>query len=253
MWKVYLCTVSLAITVLACRKKPDPVDPKPVPTNGDLRVTFQNVAGAQPLVLNTGWYVNANGDSLQVSMFKYYISNIVLVKEDGTEVKEPESYHLIDEATNESKSFTIKGIPPGNYTKMKFLIGVDEARNTSGAQTGALDPAHGMFWNWDTGYIMAKLEGISPHSPEANGSIIYHTGGFKGDMSVLRNISLNFPQLVQISATTIPNAHIKADALEWFQTPNQLSIQEYPVLMSGPDLVKLANNYADMFTVDHID
>jgi hypothetical protein len=38
-----------------------------------------------------------------------------------------------------------------NITAIKFLLGVDSLKNVSGIQTGALDPAKGMFWTWNTG------------------------------------------------------------------------------------------------------
>jgi hypothetical protein len=49
-----------------------------------------------------------------------------------------------------------------DITGIRFLLGVDSARNVSGIQTGALDPARGMFWTWNSGYVMAKIEGSSP-------------------------------------------------------------------------------------------
>jgi hypothetical protein len=61
---------------------------------------------------------------------------------------------------------------------MEFMIGVDSARNNSGAQTGALDPTNGMFWSWSTGYIMAKFEGTSAQSPAAANALKFHIGGF---------------------------------------------------------------------------
>ena len=253
MWKVCLCALVAIASLSACRKKPDPVVIDPVSTNGNLRFTFQNFAGTQPLVLNTGWYKNAQGDSFNVAIYKYYVSNFILIKDDGSEVIEKDSYHLIDEADVPSHSFTFSKIPEGSYTGVKFLVGVDSAANVSGAQTGALDPIHAMFWDWDSGYIMAKLEGRSPQSPMIDSTYTYHVAGFKGEINVLRTITLNFPQTVHVKSTTIPNVHVKADILEWFKTPNALSIKDYPSIMSGEYLLYLADNYSDMFTVDHID
>src|SRR5690606_32094688 len=85
---------------------------------------FQNVVNGEPLVLKTGNYKNENGDDFTVTDYRYYISNIVLHTE-GSEYTEPESYHLVIQEKEDSKSFTIKGIPEGAYTKMSFLIGVD--------------------------------------------------------------------------------------------------------------------------------
>jgi hypothetical protein len=257
MWKVYLAVLVAIASLSACRKKPDPVVVNHVATNGDVSLTFQNVAGMQPLTLVNGldtvWYQNANGDSFAVMLYKYYISNIVLFKDDGTEILETNSYHLIDQSKMESGYFTIKDIPTGSYKKISFLIGVDSARNVSGAQTGALDGIHGMFWDWNTGYIMAKFEGISPQSGNPDQRIVYHTGGFSGEVNVLRKVTLNFPQTLEITENKLPNVHIKADVLEWFRSPSVLRFQDYPTIMAGRELLMIADNYADMFTIDHID
>jgi hypothetical protein len=64
-------------------------------------------------------------------------------------------YFLVD--FSDTTTTTLKlTILPYLYNRLSFVIGVDSARNVSGAQTGALDPANGMFWTWNTGYIMAK-------------------------------------------------------------------------------------------------
>src|SRR5690606_27558520 len=123
----------------------------------------------------------------------------------------------------------------GVYTAVKFLIGVDEARNTSGAQTGALDPMHSMFWDWNTGYIMAKLEGHSPQSTGPANFIGFHLGGFSGPESVLREVTLTFPEPVLISAGKKPVIHIKSNLLEWFGPPNIVDFSEINIIM-GPGL-----------------
>ncbi len=75
-----------------------------------------------------------------------------------------------------------------------FLLGVDSLHNVSGAQTDALDPAKDMFWTWNTGYVMAKLEGNSPSSALVNNKYEFHVGGFSGKYNVLKKIlNLLFP------------------------------------------------------------
>src|SRR5690606_605399 len=109
--------------------------------------------------------------------FNYWITNIRLTRSDGTEFREEESYRLIRGDKQATTHFHIPEVPAGTYTGIKFMIGVDVPRNTSGAQTGALDPAVNgdMFWSWSTGYIQAKLEGTSPQSSDTvNSSFQYH-------------------------------------------------------------------------------
>ncbi len=244
--------ILVTTSLFSCIKKDDPVPPSA--SLSSAKLTFENFVGTKPLVLNTEWYTNANGDSFKVSTYKYYITNIKLTKADGSVYTETESYHLINEADASTKFFTMGNIPEGNYTSISFLIGVDSTRNTSGAQTGALDPINGMFWTWNSGYIMAKFEGTSPQSTASGKSIIYHVGGFSGATSVIRATTLSLPTALVVKAGLTPNIHIYGDVAEWFGFPNVIDFSQKPVLMTlGKDLVNLADNYQDMFKVSHID
>ncbi len=246
----------MIVLLASCRKKDPPVTQTPDPPSGptgQITFAFTNVAGDEPLVLDSTSYVNENGDTFTVSGYAYYISNISLSANDGSNYTEPESYHLITEAVGTSKSLTINNIPEGTYTSVRFLIGVDEARNTSGAQTGALDPMHSMFWDWNTGYIMAKLEGHSPQSTGPANFIGFHLGGFRGTESVLRWVTLTFPEPLRITAGETPEAHIKSDLLTWFGTPNIIDFSEVNIIMGpGEASTKIADNYARMFTISNI-
>src|SRR5690606_2936849 len=102
--------------------------------------------------------------------------------------------------------------------------GVDSLRNVSGAQTGALDPVHGMFWDWNTGYIMAKFEGNAPASP-SNGKLLYHVGGFSGEHNTLQRVTLNLPNTMKLIDNSA-QLKIEADLGEWFKNPHTIDFSE---------------------------
>lgn len=243
-----LVLLAAIVCLWGCKKKDEPINNT---TTGNVTIKLEHVCNTDPLVFNTVWYMNANGDSLKISKFNYYISNIKLVKDDGTTFVENESYHLIQGDIESSKTFSISNVPLGTYKSISFMIGVDSVRNVSGAQTGALDPANGMFWNWNTGYVMAKMEGESPQAAQTGNSVIYHLGGYGGDVNVLRTVSIQLPTLT-VSKDKSPALHMKADAMEWFKTPNLIKLNELSVL-AGKNANLIADNYMDMFSVDHID
>lgn len=201
---------------------------------------FQNRFGNEILAPEQSYLLN--GDTLTIHRFKYYISHIQLLDEQGKKVKLPVQYYLIDAADSNSNMIRLN-IPIGKYQSIQFLLGVDSARNVSGVQTGALDPLHGMFWTWNSGYIMAKLEGTATSSQIAGKKFTYHIGGFKSINSTSRNISLPLP-------SSLNNITIIADAKKWFDGPNELSISKEPVCHSpGALAVRIANNYAHMFSI----
>ncbi len=220
-------------------------------TIGEASLEFDHVVGAAKMALDPQQYTNANGDQFRITNFKYYISNITLTKADGTTYKQPESYYLIDEQLPDSKSISLKNVPSGEYTGLTFTVGVDSARNVAGAQTGALDPAQGMFWSWNTGYIFLKLEGYSPQSEK--GGLTFHIGGFKKPYNTIRTVSpaLN-GKTIFIAAGRAPEVHMKVDVLEMFQSPTPIKFSELSTTMGGAGSVTIADNYRDMFRVDHI-
>lgn len=235
----------------SCRKRPDPVPPV---TTGSLKMEFSNIVGDRALNLDLQQYVNAAGDSFTVSTYKYYISNIVLNGADGNKYVEPNSYHLIDQATAASRKFKIDNVPVGDYTSVTFMIGVDSLHNSSGAQTGDLSPDKGMLWDWNTGYIMAKMEGKANTSTGPGKTFFLHISGYSGINSVLKTVTLPFPEKAIVSGDNIPNVHIFSDVQEWFRTPSTISFADFSNVMTvGKRALQIAGNYADMFVVDHVD
>lgn len=247
----------LAVCCLAaCRKQPDPQPPvadMPVAA-GPVNIDITHAAGSQPLELNNRWYVTANGDSLKVSIYKYFISNVKLERADGSVWAAPDSYFLIDESKPASKKLRIEQVPTGNYTGIQFIVGVDSARNVSGAQTGALDAGSGMFWSWNTGYIMAMLEGVSPQAGTNNapGAVIFHCGGFTGRTRSIRSFDFHFPENIIVSGSTNPTVHLRNDMLEWFTTPWTINFATKAIATEPQKTVEIADNYSDMFTLDHV-
>lgn len=243
----------LLIAVFAgCSKIPDdPVAPSEPQTA--VKFTIENVVGDRPLIFETENYLNDNGDTFYVKEYAYYISNISFVKEDGTEYKESESYHLVNHRIDSSKAFMVRNLPEGSYTKIKFLIGVDSTRNVSGAQTGALAQERGMFWNWETGYVMAKFEGVSPNRKVGIDQVGYHVGGFSGEFSALRWVTLALPTAIKTSEGKTSEVHLRSDLAEWFKTPNKIVFNGFGVItFPGPDVSDIADNYADMFSVTEV-
>lgn len=251
-----LCLAVATLGFLSSCKKDDPVV-QPVEEDkgkGTVGLTFENYAGTQPLALSTSDYpyTNANGDVFRVSMYKYYVTNIRWVKANGTEYAEPESYHLINAADPSSLTFSTENIPAGTYTAVKVLLGVDSTRNVSGAQTGALDPAHGMFWAWSSGYIMAKIEGNSPQSQSA-GKISFHLGGFTGEFSVLNDITLALPQNLVIGDKTTSTVTFRSDVLKWFAAPNLVKFTDLSqVNGEGQDARDVSRNYGSSLSVTQV-
>ena len=145
-------------------------------------------------------------------------------------------------------------IPAGDYTSLQFLLGVDSLHNVSGAQTDDLDPANDMFWTWNTGYVMAKMEGNSPESKLVNNKFEFHIGGFSGPYNVLKPVQLDFPEkILHLVAGKTYEININADINAWWQHPHDIKISEHAIITSPGKLAKdISDNYANMFHIEKI-
>jgi hypothetical protein len=219
-------------------------------SEGTVNINFKPVV--DHILLNfTDTYKNNHQESYKVKTFKFYISNIEFIN-SATQVKKviPE-YFLFDASEVATTVIPLK-LASGIYNRMAFTIGVDSTRNVSGAQTGALDPGKGMFWTWNSGYIMAKLEGTSSSSNQVDNKFEYHIGGFKGNENVVKRIEMDFPssETLQVVKNKASEISIEANVNSWFSTPFELQISEHPVCTTpGALSIAIAENYYNMFTV----
>lgn len=243
-----LSVYSLSLTILlftACQKNIATEE-----KTGTVKVTFRNIVKGNPMVLNTGSYTNSHGEQYTVSKFKYYISSPSVT---GTSIVPNGPYFLIDESNPASLSFSFDAAV-GKYSSMSFTLGVDSARNVSGAQTGALDPLNDMFWTWNSGYIMAKMEGNSPQSPVVNNKVEYHIGGFMGPNNVVLNMGFLFTvppfEKLDIRADKTSEIFIEADLDKWWQGNFTLKIADNPAVTHPGALAKsISENYSSMFSI----
>ncbi len=240
------------------------------PANGkelvDLTLRFDNVAGNKDFSLNSGDYKNSSGESLNVSQLQYFVSNIKFTGPNGKvfAIKQDDSYFLIQEHEPSTQTIKLK-VPPGEYNKVTFVLGVDSLRNTMpiDKRKGVLDPSNsmdnGMYWSWNSGYIFFKMEGtsnVAPEDPTGNRKFRFHIGGFGGysapTINNIKTISLDLSKLGTVKPKKGSNAtiYIKADILKTFNGVTDLSIAAHPSVMFSEYSVNVANNYSKMFYHD---
>lgn len=236
--------VALCLVVTSCQKSLKGEDVAPPATPSPVEIRMKHLMGPfRNLVYDST--VNVGLAFVKIKVFKYYISNIAFVNEDGDTVRLPDTYFLLDQANPPSMRPQFM-LPAGNYYSMSFLIGIDPQRNMNGPRTGALDPSLGMFWNDTDGHIMGKLEGTSPSSTLPGNVFSYHVGGTKEPFSVLatRNFKLGGNISVQPNRKTV--IEMSADCLTWFSNPNGISFST-PCTGPGDLSNKIAENYYKMF------
>lgn len=229
---------------------------------GSLNIQFDNFVGTEPVVLNDKKYSNALGEQFNISLLQYFVSNIKLIKKDGSAyiVPQNESYFLIRESNPASKKITLNNIPKEKYTGISFVIGVDSARSASeiSERKGCLDiagDAKDMYWVWNSGYIFVKMEGTSSAIDRKNPIFMYHIGLFGGigEKKTLNNIQVatfDFgKQALKVKASDKNlTLGIKADVAKILNGETNVSMKTNPVIMGGPFSKKIAENYKTMFS-----
>ncbi len=257
----------LAIIVLAaaCTKKPDETPVIQLPeAKGAIRFSVQNqINGA--LVDYGIDYNNFSGDTFQVTKLKYYLSNFVFIKTDGSKYTVPKDscYLFVSLDNGAINTFTFNNLPAGEYKSVQFTMGVDSLKSVSdvGGWTGALDPAgreaRDMYWSWNDGFIFFKLEGTSPSAMldiNGNRTFNYHIGGYgRAGINNLKTYNLNFGiQTLTVSPTDLHTLHINANIEEVFQTPTLVNISQVQNVAFDALSIDISNNTKDMFSFSHV-
>ncbi len=222
----------------------------------NLIIKFKPVVQYDSVPLEFGKsYKNYFKEDFTPTAFKFYVHDFEMINTDSGKVfkLENDKYYLVDFADSASTEIKI-AILPYVYNRISFTIGVDSARNVSGSQTDALDPANGMYWSSTAGYIMAKLEGTSAKSTQG-GKFEYHIGGFAGADNVIKKVTLLYPyaQNLDLKPGKASEMFITADAYKWFYSPWDIKIATTPVVAAPGELAtQVAENYSKMFTVDSV-
>lgn len=261
------CIFAFAATLCLFSCKKNSVSEIQTGDTGSIILEFDNVVGPNDIQLNTATYSNALNEQFTVSTLDYFVSNIRLKKIDGSEyiVPRDSSYFLIKEDAPGSHEIRLSNIPAGDYSSFSFVIGVDSLKNVApiSERTGVLDPAGqaaGMYWTWNSGYIFLKMEGSSPASTTDDKKIYYHIGGFGGfdspTMNNIKTVTLEAPAgmtaKIRKDAQRSPVVHIFADASKILDGDTNVSIAQYSMVHFADISATIANNYATMFSIDHI-
>ncbi|GHE33934.1 MbnP family protein [Sphingobacterium griseoflavum] len=171
------------LLLISCSKSDEPVA-------NSMTLHFNNTFKDNTIILGSAASAeasvntSASGQRHHFSELRYVISNIRLVKVDGSEMP----YHIadldkgaavIDQSKPATLDFELTNIPSGTYKQIKFGLGVQSALNTLDqvrfptfyAIAGANDTK--MMWEWGTGYRFTKIEGFYGTD---NQTLSIHTG-----------------------------------------------------------------------------
>ncbi|MBU2950400.1 hypothetical protein KO493_06805 [Tamlana agarivorans] len=227
-FKKYLLLPAIALAFVSCSDDD-------VPVANNVTLEFNNTFQGETIVLGDAasteatTNTSAEGQIHHFSELKYVISNIRLIKENGTEIPYnvnnlDKGATVVDQSKAETLKYVLNAIPTDDYNQIIFGLGVKTSLNDLDqvsfpefyAATGENDTE--MHWEWGTGYRFTKIEGFYDTD---NKALSFHSGstleGTKDDESTYvpgfdayREITLVFPAMAKVGERS-PKIVIEAD------------------------------------------
>lgn len=151
-------------------------------------IQFAASYGDQKFNLSQSYFMEDKQDSIQFHRIRYYVSDIHCYQGGQLVYRPTKNHHLIDFENVSSTIISCDTIFA--MDSISFILGVDSLTNMQGAHGDDLDPIHGMYWVWNSGYINFKLEGQSKQCPTRKNKFQYHIGGFLAPHKAERKINL---------------------------------------------------------------
>lgn len=199
------------------------------PSSEKIDVLIQLNYNNEKIVLNKA-YQNNYADNFSINKLQFYISDLRFYSQNKEVLEYHKKYILIDIENENSLKISI----PSNlmFDQVLFNIGIDEETNKTGAKGGDLDPIHGMYWTWNSGYINFKLEGLYNN----NNEFMFHIGGFMKPYNTLQKVKINKAK-----------EHNNKLELNFDRFLNSLDFNLDKILSPGKNALKSSNMLAKSF------
>jgi hypothetical protein len=158
------------LTVIACRKTIEP--PQPEPEKGNLYLHLHPYIDAVEVYgYNIVYTTTTEGRKISLTLAQYYVSNIQLVKSDGSLYPIADTVKL---KLQEVDTYFIAKVPSGNYKSIRFAVGLDPASNLKDPSSSAILNRSEMWLGsaaQPDGYVFFNVQGKIDTSAAANGTI----------------------------------------------------------------------------------
>lgn len=259
------------------------------PTKGVAQFSIAHSVNGTPFEINKS-FTDASGNTYKFQEIRYWVSNIEFVKASGESVKIADTYYLVENrdtlyyygtssgnvANMKSnpkirENFLVGNIEPGDYTKVRFSIGVDPVYNSNfSLKSGELDVnqmSQVGSWAWQTSYIFLRTKGIylakGGDALSDSKKFVAETGG----NDQYRTVELSLPTSIKTGTTV--DIKLKVDVLDlfkgslpavpnflgskpagWAADPNLSSYEKFINASVAEDMAKLADNAKGAFKIN---
>lgn len=217
-------------------------------------IAFSFSADGKPLVLNDFCYTSARGLRYQVAQVQYFVSNISIMRPDGTVVRFPGSYHYVDieiprtQLWNPGSDFILH-----SADTLIFTFGLDSLANRSYRFRNP--PENLMFWPdyLGGGYHYMKTNILYMSADGQINAFNCHIGrgqvyGSDGEpVSYIENaFEVRIPAIINADG----NAVIELDVGRIFDFPIPVLFSDYGGIMNNQEAMGMfCRNIVEAFSV----
>jgi hypothetical protein len=190
-------------------------------------------------------YISKQQDTMQIDVFRFYVSDIQIQFADDTFLKS-DTKHLVDLDMPASQQISLGLNRKKEIKKIIFSVGVDSLASVSGALSDDLDPAKGMYWAWQSGYINIKIEGTSSSCKTRKNAFQFHLGGYLKPNNAMRVVEI--PMLKSQTPNPISNIILNADLAKLVDEIDLKTTNS--IMIPGKPAMKIADIATKIFSIE---
>ena len=235
---------------------------------GKIVLKFAHYVDGQPLVKDTLKYINAAGNIYSVTEVKYFISDVVLHKSDGSSqfIYKWKDIQYVDEALSATTTWNVFDvIKPGDYDSISFTFGISKEKNISLMYVNP--PEVNMTWPdmLGGGYHYLMINGFWKDLNNQRTPYNFHMGigqiysGINNTGTITGFVQNYFPVSLKNSSFSIQKGETKEIQIimnidSWFKTPHVYDHNYWGgAIMQNQAAMQMAKeNGFDVFTIGGI-
>lgn len=153
-----------------------------------IAVVFRPLYNGREIFDTSGTSLFISGDTFSIDQIRFYCADLCLLNGEDVVWQDKVKSHLVDVGNSGTLKVDLPGADGKRFTKIRFNLGIDSVTNVSGVMGGDLDPAKGMYWSWQSGYINLKIEGICSRCDGRKYRL--HLGGYAGENATIQTVSI---------------------------------------------------------------
>lgn len=171
MKKTILLLGLITLIIVGCKEKD--------PGQGDLQIKFKHLIDNKEIIFDSMMYVNAAGNTYQVTEVKWFVSRVMLFQKEGDiiEIEENDGIHYIDTKIESTLLWNInQKIEAGDYDSIRFIFGFNEQDNIQNRFVN--QPETSMAWplTLGGGFHYMMLNGKFKRMDESIAAMNVHMG-----------------------------------------------------------------------------